>query len=42
MLPIFLKYTVDVVYTWKYRGPHILITICTNEMKLCVYDAYVL
>ena len=34
--------TVDVVYTWKYGGPHILITICANEMKLCVYNAYVL
>ena len=29
--------TVDVVYTWKYGGPHILITFCANEMKLCVY-----
>ena len=36
-----LKDTVDVVYTWKYGGPHILITICANEMKLCVYNAYV-
>ena len=34
--------TVDVVYTWKYGGPHILDTICVNEMKLCVYNAYVL
>ena len=34
--------TVDVVYTWKYGGPHILITFCANEMKLCVYNAYVL
>ena len=34
--------TVDVVYTWKYGGPHILTTICANEMKLCVYNAYVL
>ena len=34
--------TVDVVYTWKCGGPHILITICANEMKLCVYNAYVL
>ena len=34
--------TVDVVYTWKYGDPHILITICVNEMKLCVYNAYVL
>ena len=25
--------TVDVVYTWKYGGPHILITTCANEMK---------
>ena len=31
--------TVDVVYTWKYGGPHILNTICANEMKLCVYNA---
>ena len=23
-------------------GPHILNTICANEMKLCVYNAYVL
>ena len=34
--------TVDVVYTWKYGGPHILNTICVNEMKLCVYNVYVL
>ena len=42
---IFLSFqigTVDVVYTWKYGGPHIIITICANEMKLCVYNAYVL
>ena len=39
---IWKKSTVDVVYTWKYGGPHILITICANEMKLCVYNAYVL
>ena len=32
----------DVVYTWKYGGPHILTTICANEMKLCLYNAYVL
>ena len=37
-----VEYTVDVVYTWKYGGPHIPITICANEMKLCVYNAYVL
>ena len=41
-LDVDLLHTVDVVYTWKYVGPHILITICANEMKLCVYDAYVL
>ena len=34
--------TVDVVYTWKYGGPHILNTVYANEMKLCVYNAYVL
>ena len=34
--------TVDVVYTWKYGGPHIITTICANEMKLCVYNGYVL
>ena len=34
--------TVDVVYTWKYGGPHILDTICVNEIKLFVYNAYVL
>ena len=34
--------TVDVVYTWKYRGPHIVTTICANEIKLCVYNVYVL
>ena len=34
--------TVDVVYTWKYGGPYIVITIYANEMKLCVYNAYVL
>ena len=34
--------TVDVVYTWKYRGPHILNIICANKMKLCVYNTYVL
>ena len=34
--------TVDVVYTWKYGGPHIITIICANEMKLCVYNAYVL
>ena len=28
--------------TWKYGGPHILITVCANEMKLCEYNAYVL
>ena len=36
------KATVDVVYTWKYGGPHIVTTIYANEMKLCVYNAYVL
>ena len=36
----FFSNTVDVVYTWKYGGPHIIITICANEM--CVYNAYVL
>ena len=41
-LKLLLNGTVDVVYTWKYGGPHILITICANEMKLCVYNAYVL
>ena len=41
--PLFsLICTVDVVYTWKYGGPNILITICANKMKLCVYNAYVL
>ena len=34
--------TVDVIYTWKYGGPHIKITICANDVKLCVYNAYVL
>ena len=34
--------TVDVVYTWRYGGPHILITIYANEMKRCVCNAYVL
>ena len=34
--------TVDVVYTWKYGGPHIVTNICANEMKLYVYNAYVL
>ena len=34
--------TVDVVYTWNYGGPHILTLICANDMKLCVYNAYVL
>ena len=34
--------TVDVVYTWKYGGPHILNSICANEMKPHVYNAYVL
>ena len=34
--------TVDVVYKWKYGGTHILDTICANEIKLCVYNAYVL
>ena len=34
--------TVDVVYTWKYGGPDIFITIYANEMKLCMYNAYVL
>ena len=29
--------TVDVVYTWKYGGPYILITICANKMKLCLF-----
>ena len=29
-------YTVDVVYTWKYGGPHILNSIRVNEIKLCV------
>ena len=24
------------------RGPHILTTICASEMKLCLYNAYVL
>ena len=37
-----IYHTVDVVYTWKYGGPHIIITICGTEMKLCVYNAYVL
>ena len=36
------KYTIDVVYTWKYGGPHIQTTICVNEMKLYVDNAYVL
>ena len=36
------KGTVDVVHTWKYGGRHILDTICANEMKLSVYNAYVL
>ena len=35
---LFFIYTVD-VYNWKYGGPHIVITICANEMKLCVYNA---
>ena len=39
---LLLLHTVDVVYTWKYGGPHIIITICANEMKLYVYNAYVL
>ena len=34
--------TVDVVYTWKYGGPHTMTTIYASEMKLCVYNAYVL
>ena len=34
--------TVDAVQTWTYGGPHILNIICANEIKLCVYDAYVL
>ena len=34
--------TVDVVYTWKYGGPHILNIICAIKMKLCVYNAHVL
>ena len=34
--------TVDVVFTWTCGGPHIITTICANEIKLCVYNAYVL
>ena len=34
--------TVDVVYTWKYGDPHILNSICANEMKPHVYNIYVL
>ena len=34
--------TVFVVYTWRFGGPHILITVYANKMKLCVYNAYVL
>ena len=40
--PIAKGGTVDVVYTWKYGGPHIVTTICANEMKLCLYNAYVI
>ena len=36
-----MVYTVDVVFTWKHKGPHILNTIHTNEIKLCVYNVYV-
>ena len=34
--------TVDVFKIWKYGGPHTPSIICANEMKLCVYNAYVL
>ena len=38
----FPESTIDVVYTWIYGGSHIITTICANEMKLCVYNTYVL
>ena len=38
----YLTCTVDVIYTCKCRGPPILNIIHAIEMKLCVYNAYVL